>query len=568
MAEVKNHFKKITSFATSKQSFTLLFAFLFLAAAFTFFYFMHTEGRKNYLTQRNFRQLNSISTGIQQRAKGLSTAILKNFKSRTEKPNSFKERLDSLITGADSIKVINKSKEQLYRSVKFDSRDEKIRLEINEIANDTFVVTILTNITGIIESKKKDELFEDFFITQNSGDEIFQLPSPKVSISKINRLTTEDGDSTNFSVQSERDAVALLNWGGEEYTLFIHPMQILGSVENGKPKLFTICGVIRSDEFKSECRELSSNIILLFIVSIVLIVLVWPIFKLKFVSRFGHIKTIDITLAALSIMFAAAILTFTIMDLFVFNYFNREVDLQLENISGQIQKNFLDEIKEVNAELDTATNRLKTKIEKGLKNKEYLFKEKTYIDFDSLFSINNSGSLKDSIKPPYPFFNLIHWSDQNGQQQYKLPRSNKRTPFINIKEREYFKHAIEDNLWQIDSISSTGFFIQPTISLTTGDFQATLSKIGNYKINDSVYVGAIDFLPISIYAPILPRGYSFCIIDEEGLVLFHSNRDRNLNEKFFDECDESNLIKAAVKTHIKGNFTLEYWGKEIRALVR
>ena len=93
------------SFASSRQSLFLLFAFLLVAAAFTIFYFKQVDDRKDQLIQRNFRQLNAISTAIQSKVNGLVTVISTAVNNNPNNSDSIKSNLNSLITGLDSIKV-------------------------------------------------------------------------------------------------------------------------------------------------------------------------------------------------------------------------------------------------------------------------------------------------------------------------------------------------------------------------------------------------------------------------------------------------------------------------------
>ena len=82
------------SFASSRQSLFLLFAFLLVAAVFTIFYFKQVDDRKDQLIQRNFRQLNAISTAIQSKVNGLVTVISTAINNSPNNSDSIKSTLN------------------------------------------------------------------------------------------------------------------------------------------------------------------------------------------------------------------------------------------------------------------------------------------------------------------------------------------------------------------------------------------------------------------------------------------------------------------------------------------
>ncbi|RPI72062.1 MAG: hypothetical protein EHM47_08990, partial [Ignavibacteriales bacterium] len=92
------------SFASSRQSFFLLFIFLLIAASFAFYYYNYVEEKRDTLVQRNFRQLYAVRLKIQQRVNGLVTAIKSNTQGKVNE-DIIKNNLKNLITDNDTILV-------------------------------------------------------------------------------------------------------------------------------------------------------------------------------------------------------------------------------------------------------------------------------------------------------------------------------------------------------------------------------------------------------------------------------------------------------------------------------
>lgn len=564
------------SFASSRQSLFLLFIFLLIAAIFTIFYFKQVDDRKDQLIQRDFRQLNEISTALQSRVNGLSTVISTIMNSITTKnTDTIKSIIQSQMSGLDSIKVeppekmniVNNSKNSSVKDSEstrsnnfaktdtteknqykgyfnplktwFASRNDSILLAIKKIYASYPIMIKVKGIDELIEKKKKQNLFDDFFMAKNDGNVISFSKTMSISIIK-KVVEINKKDSVNFSEVSTSDAIAKYTLGGEDYMLFIHPTRLFSYFHDKKE--WIICGMIRVDKFQKESQAVSANVILVFIIIIILLALSWPLLKLRFAGRLEHIRTSDIILASLSILFLAAIFTFALLDIFVSIHESNKVDRKLNSLAVNLGNNFLTEIKEIDRELDSISKNYGNK----LKPEKYV-----YVD-----------SVKDVRK--YLYFDMVAWIDSNGMQKYKLLMKRKETSFVSVQNRDYYRNVANHNLWNIDGIKK-GIFVQPIITWTTGDFATTLSK--EVYINDTSYVEAIDFIPLSIYSPVLPKGYSYCIIDANGQVLFHSNPDINLLENFFKECDNSGFIKSAVKSKTKEYFNTNYWGKEIKGMI-
>src|SRR5262249_27282208 len=71
----------------------------------------------------------------------------------------------------------------------------------------------------------------------------------------------------------------------------------------------------------------------------------------------------------------------------------------------------------------------------------------------------------------------------------------------------------------------------------------------------------------SLIDPVIVPGFGYAVIDREGEVLFHSDRQHSLIENFFDESDRSRRLRALVAAKHEEWVDIRYWGDEHRALV-
>jgi hypothetical protein len=74
--------------------------------------------------------------------------------------------------------------------------------------------------------------------------------------------------------------------------------------------------------------------------------------------------------------------------------------------------------------------------------------------------------------------------------------------------------------------------------------------------------------PFSLIDPILPLGYGFALVDDTGLVLFHSDKTKNGRENIREESDWSKELYAGTFGHSsQHSLRINYLGKDCRALM-
>ena len=159
-------------------------------------------------------------------------------------------------------------------------------------------------------------------------------------------------------------------------------------------------------------------------------------------------------------------------------------------------------------------------------------------------------------------------------QRLKLIASARASSLINVGERAYFKRSQADvGGRRRDFCNDSPCTLESVWSLTTGGAQAVLAKELDPKMDNGpespkLAVAAISFPMRSLIGPVLPPGFAFAVIDDSGNVLFHSDRQRNGNEKFFVETDNNRRLRAQVAAHSADALNINYWGARYRAYVK
>src|SRR6185369_5263560 len=78
---------------------------------------------------------------------------------------------------------------------------------------------------------------------------------------------------------------------------------------------------------------------------------------------------------------------------------------------------------------------------------------------------------------------------------------------------------------------------------------------------------ALDSRLLSLMDPVLPAGFGYTIITNDGKVLFHSDEAHHLGENLFQECDEDTSLRSAVIGRADRAMNVRYLGEDHRFFI-
>ena len=207
----------------------------------------------------------------------------------------------------------------------------------------------------------------------------------------------------------------------------------------------------------------------------------------------------------------------------------------------------------------------------------------TYFLTDQLLK---DGDLKERFSK-YPCFKHVILSrgktgDPHREEQIlKLSADQIPTPIDRLRLAD-FEHIDQLRNGRAAEIKFGGeshrFALESLFSLTTGEFLPTLCFFpgakadnalkykGEQKLDGSYRIEITTQLP-SVVNAILPDKYGFAVVNESGIVLFHSDGRRNLRENLFGESSPSSHLRDVVARKNEDCMDLRYGGRRIRAYV-
>jgi hypothetical protein len=170
---------------------------------------------------------------------------------------------------------------------------------------------------------------------------------------------------------------------------------------------------------------------------------------------------------------------------------------------------------------------------------------------------------------------MVVWCDAQGQQVFKWTPVERNTPFVGLKDRNYFRSHVESRAWPVQCPAGCefpiqdGFYLEPVFSRTRGENVAEFSVAFTNAWPTNVAgepspaslrpkVAYIEFRPLSLIESVVPPGYGFCVVESSGQVLFHSDERRNLRENFLKESDRTPRLLGALQGRTTDQFDLRY----------
>jgi hypothetical protein len=138
---------------------------------------------------------------------------------------------------------------------------------------------------------------------------------------------------------------------------------------------------------------------------------------------------------------------------------------------------------------------------------------------------------------------------------WKLNRNpNQNNAKVSVNSRNYFKIINNGGGYTLPD-KPVKFALEFITSFTDGEKYAVISTRSKAPVKGNKWpIIALATKLVTFYKPIFPPGYGFCVIDNEGKVLFHQNEDLNLNENLLEEINYEPRLKAALYGQTPAHF--------------
>ena len=311
---------------------------------------------------------------------------------------------------------------------------------------------------------------------------------------------------------------------GNAVKMFYYPFQL----SDGE---YIICGFVDADSYQSSIRKIPFYFVYPLAIVFLLLLISLPVLKFYIMDSNEQVRMKDVLFFGLSVFLTAAFITLTIIQFLLWKGEERKVQQNLVSIADQIRNAFCKELDAAYSQMEELNTAMRlhaaTPDPADPLHSDVSAQIRTYLAQQAL------------KKTSYYHFDRISWIDATGEQRIKAELHSKPV-YTNVGSRKYFRVFKQGVPYYLPTDPSRRFGWEPLISWTNGDFNITIS------MQDSVYVTALATKMHSLLRVLLPVGYGYCIVDEQGNVQVHSDQNRNLRENFFKKIAPPEKIKGAV----------------------
>ncbi len=593
-----------------------------LASAFCLYYFVYVGARRQYLVNRNFRALAALGDHIQ-RILSTHGSILEFYadladtkrlpEREREKENLAKFLLvhpEDQALDAKARDVESRRDYLRYLAPTFDLVEEaitpgspKTRLEAQRRDGKWYLMLsalrhpgATTDYLGSLEIADVLKVpagslpFDDILLVSENGTVVFQSKKagPQfTTLSGLLKARTDGGgaapkegqpaekagaDSANSKNAWEAGAIHLTDvlLAGTRYKLFLQPVLIDvysdDPTETEPAREWVVCGLRSASALEWESLSISYTVIIGFTALFLAIAMGGPVLKVIFLNHRERFRLRELGFLSLFLVLLAAVFTLSGLQLTDLQM-NDGGDARLMRVGEALSANIHDDLDQMRRQLVEwcESPALQTDLKQA---------ERTEVIRNTPELLSSKIVEKTPAPGVYPFANNAFWTDDDGHQIVKWSTSGYVTPMIDLSKEKLYTSPRRTYL----DGAGPPFYFGSTLPPNKLEYLAAIgidTQACNPKLKDSPIRGDVTggtaFLtaePFSLIDPTLPFGYGFALIDDTGLVLFHSDKTKNGRENFREESEWNRELYAATFGHASGRpLRIKYLGKDYRAVV-
>lgn len=544
----------VFKFSLGSKTWVVIATLGIIGILFGAYFMLYIPNKENAFIKREFRILSQIASNISERnsdyQKLAETGWYINVDAQKLKGDTESEK--ERFVSAFEKENLNTGRKISFEPPKINnyvtygqSLESSIVSRVYAPQDSSDSIYLMVPIQEFINPILRDDAFAELFVVRNNSI-IFQTIQNQLNIDTIDHFTTSfDGIEAGNIIKAQIS--------NESYRVFIHRMSFKNHLD-GSNEFWYICGLVREDDYRQEIQQVESFILINAAAVLLFILMSMPLLKLLLMSRIERLYTSNVVWIGISLIFGTSILTMLVLSTHGFWELKYSgVDKKLKFLSDKISDSFINELSKNYEMLD-------------------LFEDHFKDSFDSISDdtvahyVSTNKNLPNRIKNEVDF-NHLFWTDSAGNItrvftpiQFDLGDLKN----VNITERTYFSDIMKDKEWPLPNEPDKKFVMQSLVSWADNTLELAISKKGNLDFP----VVAITSKPHSVMDPVLPPGYGFCLIDKKGLVWFHSDDRKNLQENFLEEINGNNQLRSSLKGNISKHSSIKYLNKWHRAYGR
>jgi hypothetical protein len=352
---------------------------------------------------------------------------------------------------------------------------------------------------------------------------------------------------------------------GKAHYLFVTPRRVAGG------GTWLLCGAVRTKVFDAERQAVSGGVMELGLLILMLGMLSLPFLKVTFMGPRERLSHQDVLRLGAALVLGSGLLLIGLQSLTLRHWLEEELtERQLEKLSDMVSSRLTTEIRELSIILQKTDAALahngSIRRELGTRPDSRLW----YCDLSTMEAGLSAKELQLLHRQP-DSSDVMLWLNRQGQAQLVL--GYKTTDYLaSLAMRDYFQAVSNAPLtYQGLSRASESTFLGSVVSYHNSQPVAILARGSQWQPQSQGQQPTVCLLGTvlrCLQQPVLPPGFSFCLINQRGEVLFHSNPRLSLSENLLSDCEPATELRAAMFTRSSQVYEAAYQGRDSRLWVR
>jgi hypothetical protein len=420
-------------------------------------------------------------------------------------------------------------------------------------------VSAADTLHGIFDPRLEQRAFDTLILSDLMGRIVYVTGRRAAELrgTSLADLLTLPSDATAITRTAAQRSVSL---AGVEYLVFMQPC--CGNGTATRSEGLVVAGLVERQAMLDASLAISPVLVLAGVVLVIALLVGWSFLKVALIGSQQRVTRIDVLQLGASGIFGLALATILLLTSSTYARLSADVDAQLAQLADRLHSSLSNEVGRAASQLSSMLTAISN--EPCIKAEEN--KELTEAPCKELVSLWSSRkTLPPDLSRHYPDFSAFTLVDTSGFQRIKAASSEAARRRVDVSDRAYFSRARDrEALWQLAQCPNS-CTLEQLWSWTTGKFQVVMSTPTNLK---HMPVAALSTSMKPLLEPVLPPGFEFAIVDQNGLVQFHSDKQRILSENLLLETDQDARLQSLAATHGAGTLNMSYWGRPYRAYVR
>jgi hypothetical protein len=553
-------------------------------------YWNSVAQHRRYLTSRNFRLLTVLARQTQGVIDGhgrifsnlledpntFTTAPAKPRSHRDDVPGWLRARVKLIPTlqhldMSDVHSTVTEAVDDAFARYRIDALKGRPSLVLGlYTADDVQHLRVRLSLAGLLEPifapKLRQGAFDTLVFASQDGRVVYAIGRRQHEL-QWTRLDTllppsRMAPRTPFHALARTTAVDEVTIAGVDYKMFIQPccrqtMDESGNKLAGKGEKHSdeggmmVAGLVETSRLESSSRAISPTLVIAGVAAVLLAFVSWPFLKLLLLGDQQRITLMDVVQLGTCSVLGLALATIVALTTWTYSRVNQDVDEQLRLLATAIDNNLQEDIGRGYRQLECLERSLLRAPRGG---------------YTDVFNDPRVSCRPDNgASAHYPLMEAFALLTPEGGQAIKASPKPYATSSISVRRRQYFQAVMQGQYRVQLPFCPAGCVVESLRSWNTGVQQAVIAKPTG---SPDLPVASLSVPLRSVIGPVTPPGFEYAVVDREGLVLFHSDSQRNMNENLFQETDFDRRLRAVVAARSADALTVDYWGRQYRAYVR